>query len=651
MRSSRLLLKILGAIALGIFFSCAPNNPDPLYPQNRNVLTLVCRDLTKGATDSILNATYPDSLSGWRLAWELPEGSGLNGVYIFADTIPDELAKSRLVSGSGSFDPNGLPKLWAALGPKDTTWEIPSLFFAGKQGRSVRSDTAYSFYVWLRFDKDVAGLPVRLRVYLGDESHPVIPLISDSIGQTNAVLRVPRPSDQTSVFDTLRQGPLSRVEVRWWPGSFPSDSSKDSGRNVASIQVPQSQLSDRSFDTFRLELKPLRYFTRYMYMVIATDSVGLRSFSTPVPFTTSDSLLPSSPGLLDGAIRNIGTLDLTWEASSDSFDAGGLALVDAFPNHRIASYTVRFNGVTVDSLNLSAAGGAPLGAGATWQGTGPQKRFRWSGDRWHWTWPNLEPGARFSFTVSSRDSSGNDSRTAARFDSVAPLAATFACSTGFVPVKGSGALGDFCIEPREHRVGSSVKKAVTWAEAISICSEAGAFLCSDSQWVRACESSPSGQILPYGSIETGALDGSDSLGWLSRRCQLGTGDSTGLALSTSDTRCMSGWGVFDMSGGVAEWTRDVYHSNPAGGGKRDANLAWIDTSDLTRKADLGTIHGGSWLKLDQFDRTLASARCRERNYPAFSGIFDTLPGGVLRRRANPAGFSSGVGFRCCKPPK
>jgi hypothetical protein len=33
------------------------------------------------------------------------------------------------------------------------------------------------------------------------------------------------------------------------------------------------------------------------------------------------------------------------------------------------------------------------------QHLGLYKRFRWSGGRWHWTWPNLEPGAPFSFAV------------------------------------------------------------------------------------------------------------------------------------------------------------------------------------------------------------------------------------------------------------
>jgi len=650
MRSSSLFLKTLGALALGVFFSCAPNSPDALYPQNRNVLSLTYHDLSKGTDDSIQAGTYPDSLSGWRLAWELPEGSDLNGIYIFADTIPDELAKSRLVSGTGTLDTKGLPALWSTLGAKDTSWEIPSSFFAGKQGRSVRSDTAYWFSVWLRYDKDVAGLPVRLRVYLGDETPPSIPVIADSIGQTNAVLRIPRPSDQTSVFDTLRRGPLSKVEVRWWPGTFPSDSLKDSVNYVSSDTVPRSLLANLALDTFRLEMKPLRYFTRYMYMIIATDSVGLRSFSTPIAFTTRDSLPPTVPGALTGTIRNIDTLALSWVASTDSFDASGQALTEDFPNRHIASYKVRVNGRTVDSIDLAAVGTSVFRSGNAWQGTGIRKRFRWTGSVWQWTWPNLEPGKAFSVSVSARDSSGNDSRQSAVFDSVAPVSASFTCAAGYVPVKGSGALGDFCIEAREHRNGQSVQKSVSWTEAISICSSTGSFLCSDSQWVRACESSPFGQNLPYGAIEVGSLTGTDSTNWLADFCQLGTGDSSVLAATTSDPRCLSGWGVFDMPGGVAEWTRDVYHSNPGPTGKRDASLAWIDTSDLTKKSDLGTIRGGSWLVLDQPEKTLPSARCRERNYPAFSGLYDTLSGGVLRRRANPSGISNGVGFRCCRLP-
>jgi hypothetical protein len=660
MRSCRLFLKALGVFALGVFLSCASNSADDLYPQNRVVRVLGFDDLTPSAEDSMLRGIYPDSLSGWILHWELPlETAELNGIYVFGDTIAEDVAKTRLVSGTGDMDLQGLPFL-AQLPPTDTTWEIRKFFkdAAGKwlQGRHVRSDTAYYFSVWLRYNKDVTGKPVYMRMFLGDEMAPVLPILSDSVGQTNYVVRLPRPSDQTSKFDTTLEGPLSSIEIRYWPGSSATDSA-DTATNVNRVQsvvVPKAKLQDPAVDTFRLELSGLRYYTAYCYTLTVTDSVGLSSTSPVQSFTTHDSLPPAPPASLASTIAGFDTLHLSWEAATDSFGGGGSAL-RAHPNHHIALYKVVLNGVAVDSLDLTSDTAGAFGAGGEWSSStsSTPTRFAWNGSVWTWTWPNLQPGRPFAVSVSARDFSGNDTRSPPSLTDTASSPAGFSCPAGYMAITGSGNIKDYCIEEREHRSNGVAQHAVTWKQALDICSTGGGFLCSDSQWVRACETNPSGTLAPYGSVETGffngTLDYKDSTIWLNKVCQLGTGDSTNLYELSSDPRCVSGWGVFDMPGGLAEWTRDVYHTSPGSTGKRDSNLAWIDTSDLTGKTDVGTIHGGSWLVLDQTDLTLPSATCRERNYPAFANLYDSLTSGT-RRRANPNGFSIGVGFRCCRPP-
>lgn len=650
MRFSRAFLKTLGALALGVFFSCAPNSPDPIYPQNRNVGALNFRDLAPDAKRAIADSSYPDSLSGWKLFWEAPvDTNGLNGIFIFSDTIPKSLADAKLVSGTGELDLSGISaSLLAKLSPRDTSWEIPSSFFKDKtgkpglQGYSVRTDTAYWFSVWLRYDKDQAGRPVALRMFLGDEYRPTIPVISDSIGQTKAVLFFDRPQDKVNLFDEEFKGSLRSIEVRWWRGS---DSLKS---EVESIFLSDADLQDTSKYRLRLEFGPLDYLTSYSYVLVATDASGLSSTTTALNFSTRDSLFPSTPSDFADTTLAASTLQLSWSAATDTFGPNKTPLT-AFPNHRIGSYTVVLDGVPVDTVDLLREGQAKFIRGASWPSGGQTSRFAWDGSKWTWRWPNLRPGTVYDAHLIVRDSSGNDTLSKT-VSGTAPRSSSASCNSGYVPVEGVGGLKTYCIESREHRNSDGVpQKSVTWEQAQAQCALDTAYLCSDSQWVRACETSPASDVWSYGSLEVGQFG--DSLEWLQKVCRLNTGDSSGLAKdAVSDPRCVSAWGVFDMPGNLAEWTRDVYHTSP-GSLPRDSILAYTGVSDFATAPYVGTIRGGTWLKLDQPDKALPSARCRERNYPAFANLYDTLADKSTRRRPNPAGSSIGVGFRCCRSPR
>ncbi len=594
--------------------------------------------LDKSVDDSIQAGLYPASRSGWKLHWKSPmDVGGANNVFIFSDTILPNDASAHLVNGTGSLNASGLPALLATLPPTDTVWEIPSSFFHGAQGHAIRSDTAFKFSVWARYNSGDAAQPVKGRLFLGDEMPPLPPAIVDSVGQTSATLFFDRPSDQTSVVDTLKNGPITNITVKWWPAKYVDDSTG----KVSSISVSPDQLKDTSIKKFRLKMDGLKYFTSYWFTLIVTDLVGLKGSSTPIHFITRDSLPPAPPTGLFATSNTI-----SWSPATDSFLRPSVP-ADT-PNYNIRSYKISINNTPVDSIDSVSN----FGRNTIWPPEGTPTRFAWDGQRWHWEWPNFRPGNRYTVTVSARDLSGNDALLPPSLDVTKPPVSDLLCPTGYVPVSGTSTLAAYCIEEREHRTGSVVQKGVTWQQALGVCNAAGADLCSETQWVRACESSPysDSTVFTFGSLEAGTVE-FDTLLWLYNVCHLGTGDSTFFTDSASDPRCVSAWGVFDLPGGVAEWTRDVYNTNPGSTGQRDPNsLAWLDTSDLTGKADLGTIHGGSWLKLDQPERTLPSARCRERNYPAFSGIFDTLPNRTTRRHPNPNGTSNGVGFRCCKVP-
>ncbi len=649
-------MKTLGALALGVFFSCAPNSPDPLYPQNRNVSALNFRDLAPDAKKAIADGTYPESLSGWKLFWEAPvDTNGLNGIFIFSDTIPNALADAKLVSGTGDLDLSGISaSLLAKLSTRDTSWEIPSSYFRDKsgkpglQGYSVRTDTVYYFSVWLRYDKDQAGRPVPLRVFLGDEYPPTIPAIADSIGQTKAVLRFDRPQDKVNLFDEEFKGPLRSIEVRWWRGLSATDSVKN---EVESAFLPDADLQDTSKRQFRLELGPLAYLQDYSYVLVATDVSGLSSTTTSMNFTTRDSLFPSTPSDFADTTPAANVLQLTWTAATDTFDrdSSNKTPLTGFPNHHIRSYTVVLDGVAVDTVDLLKEGPARFVQGVSWPISGQASRFAWNGSEWTWRWPNLRPGTAYEARLIVRDNSGNDTLSEAVSDT-APKSSNASCDSGYVPVEGAGGLKTYCIESHEHRnKDGAVQRSVTWEQAQAQCALADAYLCSDSQWVRACETSPSGQLWNYGSLEAGQFG--DSLEWLQNACRLNTGDSSGLAKgSMGDPRCVSAWGVFDMPGNLAEWTRDVYHTAPDSL-PRDSTRAYTGVSDFQSTPYVGTLRGGTWLKLDQPDKALPSARCRERNYPAFANLYDTLADKSTRRRPNPAGTSIGVGFRCCRSPR
>ena len=82
---------------------------------------------------------------------------------------------------------------------------------------------------------------------------------------------------------------------------------------------------------------------------------------------------------------------------------------------------------------------------------------------------------------------------------------------------------------------------VTWHEAREKCLEQGKDLPTERQWEKACRG-PDGFVYPYG-------DEYDK-----RKCRSEVSWNDGPAASGTYRDCISGYGVYDMSGNVAEWT-------------------------------------------------------------------------------------------------
>jgi hypothetical protein len=155
---------------------------------------------------------------------------------------------------------------------------------------------------------------------------------------------------------------------------------------------------------------------------------------------------------------------------------------------------------------------------------------------------------------------------------------------------GAERSGAFCIDRYEfpNERGAEPRTFVSAVEAAALCRERGARLCRLSEWQLAC-GGPGGARYPFGDTYARGL------------CNA---DGEGLMPAGSLPGCGSAYGVFDMSGNVAEWTAD--RSSVAGG------------PDLF-------VAGGDW--------SSGSARSSCTSVAPF----------------NPAISSARVGFRCCRP--
>ena len=133
---------------------------------------------------------------------------------------------------------------------------------------------------------------------------------------------------------------------------------------------------------------------------------------------------------------------------------------------------------------------------------------------------------------------------------------------------------------------------VTQAEAQTLCEQRDKRLCSEFEWERACKG-PDNRTYEYGDQY--------------RADVCGTGSPPTLSPSGLRVGCKSDYGVYDLHGGVWEWT-----SSPWGRGSN---------------RDLWTIRGGD-------------------------GVQGRLLGRCANARPRPSDHKSGtIGFRCCAGPR
>jgi formylglycine-generating enzyme required for sulfatase activity len=104
---------------------------------------------------------------------------------------------------------------------------------------------------------------------------------------------------------------------------------------------------------------------------------------------------------------------------------------------------------------------------------------------------------------------------------------------------------EYCIDRYEYpnARGAMPLSGVTWNRAQELCAAKGKRLCSEEEWERACKGYR-GLRFPYGDEFDDKKCNTESAG----------GENRPIAGAGSFPECKSGFGVFDMSGNVAEWT-------------------------------------------------------------------------------------------------
>jgi len=154
---------------------------------------------------------------------------------------------------------------------------------------------------------------------------------------------------------------------------------------------------------------------------------------------------------------------------------------------------------------------------------------------------------------------------------------------------------EFCIDIYEYpnKKGALPLSNVGYREADALCRKMNKRLCTEDEWEKACKG-PDFYKFPYGNT------------WDGNRCN--TEDSNGndrrLSAAGEWNKCISPYGVFDLSGNLREWTDTRFSAS---------------VSDIVVK-------GGSYTKPDW------AVRC------------------AARYNMRPENRDPETGFRCCSSP-
>lgn len=113
---------------------------------------------------------------------------------------------------------------------------------------------------------------------------------------------------------------------------------------------------------------------------------------------------------------------------------------------------------------------------------------------------------------------------------------------------------EYCIDSYEYpnRQGQAPTSALTFVAAENACKSRNKRLCTEEEWEKACKG-PGSARFPYGdAFDADTCNTEDE-----------DGEDRAVGPSGAFGKCRSGYGVFDLSGNVAEWTASSYNAEIA----------------------------------------------------------------------------------------
>ena len=153
---------------------------------------------------------------------------------------------------------------------------------------------------------------------------------------------------------------------------------------------------------------------------------------------------------------------------------------------------------------------------------------------------------------------------------------------------------------------------IDWGQARTFAVWAGGDLPTEAQWEYAARR---GQDYKYAGSNN-----ADKVAWYA--------DNSGGSTHSVKTKKPNGYGLYDMSGNVWEWTLDEWHGNYKGAPSR-AEKPWGNVSKCIQKYDIGSsrrvIRGGGW------DYSVWTLRVANRIYDEQLNGLDFLLGFRIRR--------------------
>jgi formylglycine-generating enzyme required for sulfatase activity len=163
---------------------------------------------------------------------------------------------------------------------------------------------------------------------------------------------------------------------------------------------------------------------------------------------------------------------------------------------------------------------------------------------------------------------------------------------------------------------------VTWTQAEQMCQAQGKRLCSDQEWEKACKG-PLNHIYAYGDTFDPTF--------------CGEGIMTEYQ-SGQNPECRSGWGVYDLSGGMKEWTATPAKSEK---GRRVVKGGLLSSAEKGARCAYATDDNEGYSH-----GTLSFRCCRDVEAPPFEGVPATpagAPDGAVPPGENPPGAPAPAG--------